>query len=205
MFVCELLEISGGIHQILELLIEIIACDHPTEQGDEKEAFDVLCLPVVSFLQKYFSCLILSQQDSAVVFEGLYHHVLKHLHRPVELTTSQKAVFLFLHGLYTNCSYLQRTYRSLFSDHYRQFKEIPGVLNESYSPTKTESTWQRTWLLVHIANPSTCSITQVCAYIKNNSYAKATFIFVTDVFSSACRKNINCPTCLLYTSDAADE
>ena len=69
-FVCELLEISGGIHQILELLIEIIACDHPTEQGDEKEAFDVLCLPVVSFLQKYFSCLILSQQDSAVVFEG---------------------------------------------------------------------------------------------------------------------------------------
>lgn len=79
-FVCELLEISGGIHQILELLIDIIACDHPTEQGDEKETFDVhrsspplpadLCLPVVSFLQKYFSCLILSQQDTAVVFEG---------------------------------------------------------------------------------------------------------------------------------------
>ena len=79
-FVCELLEVSGGLQQILELLVDIIACDHPSEQGDEKETFEAhrpppalpadLCLPVVSLLQKYFSCLILSQQDTAVVFEG---------------------------------------------------------------------------------------------------------------------------------------
>ena len=79
-FVCELLEVSGGVQQILELLVDIIACDHPSEQRDEKETFEAhrplpplpadLCLPVVSLLQKYFSCLILSQQDTAVVFEG---------------------------------------------------------------------------------------------------------------------------------------
>jgi len=61
---------------------------------------------------------------------------------------------LFFHDLnHTNLAHLQRTYRSLFGHHYLQLKEIPGVLNDSYPPTKTESAWQRTTLLVHLANP----------------------------------------------------
>ena len=76
-FVCELLEISGGIQQILDLLVDIIACDRAKEKVEGLEVHRPqpplpaeLCLPVVWLLQKYFSCLLLSQQDTTTVFEG---------------------------------------------------------------------------------------------------------------------------------------
>ena len=77
-FVCELLEISGGISQILDLLVDIIAGDTRRE-GEEEGSMESsvspvlppdLCLPVTSLLRKYLSCLLLSQQDTSIVFEG---------------------------------------------------------------------------------------------------------------------------------------
>lgn len=84
-FVCELLEISGGIRQILELLVDIIAGDTQRDEegregvkkGNMESSFIApstlphdLCLPVICLLRKYLSCLLLSQQDTTIVFEG---------------------------------------------------------------------------------------------------------------------------------------
>lgn len=84
-FVCELLEISGGISQILNLLVDIISGEilSEEEEGENREKKEVetsvisspplppdLCLPVTCLLRKYLSCLLLSQQDTIVVFEG---------------------------------------------------------------------------------------------------------------------------------------
>ena len=84
-FVCELLEISGGVGQIIDLLVSIISGDiqteDETETDREKENIESssvvsaplppdLCLPVTCLLRKYLSCLLLSQQDTATVFEG---------------------------------------------------------------------------------------------------------------------------------------
>lgn len=65
-FVCELLELSGGIQQIIDLLVDVIACelDRPPPPLPEN-----LCLPVIGLLHKYCSCLLLSQQNTTVVFE----------------------------------------------------------------------------------------------------------------------------------------
>ena len=80
-FVCELLKICGSINQLLELLVDISACNAGLQAVEERERFEahriplppplpnVLCLPVVGILQKYMSCLLLSQQDTVVVFE----------------------------------------------------------------------------------------------------------------------------------------
>ena len=82
-FVCELLEISGAVSQILALLVDIISGDilseEDEEDGERKETETAiipaplppdLCLPVTCLLRKYLSCLLLSQQDTIVVFEG---------------------------------------------------------------------------------------------------------------------------------------
>ena len=83
-FVCELLEISGGISQILDLLVDIISGEIFTEEdGESQEKRELensvittlplppdLCLPVTCLLRKYLACLFLSQHDTIVVFEG---------------------------------------------------------------------------------------------------------------------------------------
>lgn len=82
-FVCELLKICGSIHQILQLLVDVVACDASLETNEEREGFEErrplgpppplpneLCLPVIGLFQKYLTCLLLSQQDTTVVFEG---------------------------------------------------------------------------------------------------------------------------------------
>ena len=65
-FVCELLEVCGGIQQILELLVDVIACESDRSAPPLPED---LCLPVIGLLHKYYPCLLLSQQNTTVVFE----------------------------------------------------------------------------------------------------------------------------------------
>jgi len=53
-----------------------------------------------------------------------------------EVSPSQKAVFLFLHTLYTNCSYLQTTFRSRFGHHCMQLGD--SILGDSFPPLSTD-------------------------------------------------------------------
>lgn len=81
-FVCELLRVCGSVSQLLQLLVDIVACnaalDGEVERGFEAQHRGMtppplpseLRLPVISLLQRYLSCLLLSQQDTTIVFEG---------------------------------------------------------------------------------------------------------------------------------------
>ena len=79
-FVCELLKICGAVRQLLDLLVGVIACDFTMGSKDEPSRGksqppslpplpEELCLPILWHLHKYLSCLLLSQQDTATVFE----------------------------------------------------------------------------------------------------------------------------------------
>ncbi len=80
-FVCELLKICGSIHQIINLLVDVVAADPSVQAKEEQQQQHrktqppppplsaELCLPVLWLFQKYFSCLLLSQNDTTVVFE----------------------------------------------------------------------------------------------------------------------------------------
>ncbi len=60
----------------------------------------------------------------------------------VEVTPNQKSVFLFLHTLYTNCSYLQSTFRSRFGHLCMQLGD--AMLADSYSPLASDmQEWQK--------------------------------------------------------------
>ena len=74
-FLCDLMETSGDINSIIELLVDVAACG----SEEEKESFGVnprpsplpndLCIPVVCLLYKHFSSLLISQHYTTVMFE----------------------------------------------------------------------------------------------------------------------------------------
>ena len=74
-FLCDLMETSGDITSIIELVIDVVACG----SEEEKDSFGVnprpsplpndLCVPVVCLLYKHFSSLLISQHYTTVVFE----------------------------------------------------------------------------------------------------------------------------------------
>lgn len=64
--------------------------------------------------------------------------------QPLEITSTQKAVFLFLHRLYTSCSYLQTTFRPSFGHMCLQLGEV--LLMDSFSPLSTDVEWQKLFL-----------------------------------------------------------
>lgn len=74
-FLCDLMETSGDINSIIELVVDVAACG----SEEEKESFGVnprpsplpndLCIPIVCILYKHFSSLLISQHYTTVIFE----------------------------------------------------------------------------------------------------------------------------------------
>lgn len=77
-FVCELLKLCGSVHQIIELLVDIVECTASLSQEEGHrnpgKSFpplpSELCLDVIGLLEKYLPCLLLSQQNTTIIFEG---------------------------------------------------------------------------------------------------------------------------------------
>ena len=74
-FLCDLMETTGDITSIIELLVDVVACG----SEEEKDSFGVnprpaplpneLCVPVVCLLYKFLPSLLTSQHYTTVVFE----------------------------------------------------------------------------------------------------------------------------------------
>ena len=71
-----------------------------------------------------------------------------------EISAAQKTVFMFLHHLYTNCSYLQTTYRAFGRSLYIMGEKV-GVGKESYPPptVRSDSERQRPDAIANISKP----------------------------------------------------
>ncbi|KAL5475970.1 hypothetical protein EMCRGX_G025853, partial [Ephydatia muelleri] len=65
-----------------------------------------LCLPVACLLHRYLLCLLLSQNNTTIVFERLCK-VLDGVRNGTEINAGQRAIFIFLNCLYPSCPYLQ--------------------------------------------------------------------------------------------------
>ena len=75
-FVCQLFSVSGSVQQIVELLVDVIACDGAERRegvSEKRQSFphlpSELCFPVVNLLWFYTPSLLLSLHDTSVVFE----------------------------------------------------------------------------------------------------------------------------------------
>lgn len=71
-----------------------------------------------------------------------------------EFSASQKTVFMFLHHLFTNCSYLRTTYRGFGRSLYMMGEKV-GVAKESHPPptVRTDLERQRPDAIANISKP----------------------------------------------------
>eukprot|EP00731_Ephydatia_muelleri_P030081 Em0021g604a len=103
---------------MLDLVVDVITCDvmmlEEVELPPQVNASSPvlpslpreLCLPVACLLHRYLLCLLLSQNNTTIVFERLCK-VLDGVRNGTEINAGQRAIFIFLNCLYPSCPYLQ--------------------------------------------------------------------------------------------------
>lgn len=72
-FVCEMLELAGSFHQMIQLLIELMTFNEERKDTHKQVSYTplpgALCLIVVNIFWRYSSVLFLSLHDTMVVYE----------------------------------------------------------------------------------------------------------------------------------------
>lgn len=188
-FVCTLLETAGSFRQMIELLVELISFTGEKKE-DKRRLPPILCFPVVNILWQYYPILLLSITDTSVVYEGL-QRVLEGSQKPPKLSASQRAVFMFLQHLQTNCLYIKRTYHAL-----------PSFYIDYCVPATVDMLWQTNIVPDLLGYCQMDSLFAAGKFVESEQHIpqligvlqtspKNSFFFVCEVFMLAARKQTN--------------
>ncbi|XP_069753552.1 mediator of RNA polymerase II transcription subunit 12-like protein isoform X2 [Narcine bancroftii] len=108
-----------------------------------------LCLCIVAVLRRYHSCLVLSPDQTAQVFEGLCG-VVKHVVNPSECSSPERCILAYLYDLYVSCSHL----RSKFGDLFSACSKVKQTIYSNVQPSNSNLLWDPDFMLDFIENPS---------------------------------------------------
>ncbi|KAF2359628.1 Mediator complex subunit Med12 [Trinorchestia longiramus] len=118
-FLMDLMETGLNIHGLLQLCVQLIKeiVDIEavlTERGSLSGYCPQLTLLVIGVLRKYSKWLLVSQDQTLLVFERLLRLV-KHVSNPSECTSAERIVFSYLHNLYNSCSFIKAKHSESFA------------------------------------------------------------------------------------------
>lgn len=112
-----------------------------------------LCVCIVAVLRRHHSCLVLSPEQTAQVFEGLCS-VVKHVVNPSECSSPERCILAYLYDLYVSCSHL----RSKFGDLFSACSKVKQTIYNNVIPANSNLRWDPDFMMDFIENPSACSI-----------------------------------------------
>lgn len=120
-FLFDLMEYCLNISQLLEIAIQLLkdlpGVDNQLAQkapGRPTSTYSTsLGLYIVGILRKFHACLLVSPDQTALAFESLCK-VVKHVDKPSDCSSAERAILAYLYDLYTSCSYLKAKYSELF-------------------------------------------------------------------------------------------
>lgn len=119
-FLMDLMETGLNIHGLLHLCCQLIKEILEIESVlNERQCLvgsycPQLTLLVMGVLRKYNKCLLVSQDQTGLVFEGLLRLV-KQVSNPAECTSAERIVLAYLHALYTSCSFIKVKHLDTFA------------------------------------------------------------------------------------------
>lgn len=109
-----------------------------------------LSLYVVGVLRRYHCCLLLSQEQTTAIFEGLCR-IVKHVSNPSDCSSAERCILAYLYDLYSACSSLKaRPQQEPFHNAYPKIKQ---ALYTPLQPTPSAHTYNPQFMLDIITNP----------------------------------------------------
>ncbi|XP_018430366.1 PREDICTED: mediator of RNA polymerase II transcription subunit 12-like, partial [Nanorana parkeri] len=147
------LNISGLIDFAIQLLNElsVVEAELLLKSSNLVGSYTMgLCLCIVAVLRHYNTCLILNQEQTAQVFEGLCG-VVKHGMNRSDGSSAERCILAYLYDLYMYCSHLKSKYGELFSDFCSKVKNTIYCIVD---PSDSNMLWEQEFMLDTIINPS---------------------------------------------------
>ncbi|KAE8584082.1 hypothetical protein XENTR_v10020816 [Xenopus tropicalis] len=151
------LNISGLIDFAIQLLNElsVVEAELLLKSSSLVGSYTMgLCLCIVAVLRHYHTCLILNQEQTAQVFEGLCG-VVKHGMNRSDGSSAERCILAYLYDLYTSCSHLKSKFGELFSDF---CSKVKNTIYCNVEPSDSNMLWEQEFMLDTIINPSGHSV-----------------------------------------------
>lgn len=144
------LNISGLLEFIVKLLdhINSLESDVLKEKAPDNYTTNV-CLSIVGVLRRYQACLLVSQEQTATIFE-LLCGVVKHVNNVTNCTSAERCILAYLYDLYVSCSFLKAKFSDMFSSVASKVKE---KLYTNIQPSESNLKWNENYMEEYIANP----------------------------------------------------
>lgn len=112
-FLFDLMELSYNIYGLIHVCIQILKELPEVENQATLKGYSVdhsyatgLALYIVAVLRRYHSCLLLSREQTVIVFQGLCN-VVKHVTNPADCSSAERCILVHLYDLYLSCSILK--------------------------------------------------------------------------------------------------
>ncbi|XP_023221820.1 mediator of RNA polymerase II transcription subunit 12-like protein [Centruroides sculpturatus] len=178
-FLFELMETALNIHGLIEftiqLLRELVEVENQLSQKGSIVAGSYatsLGLFIVGVLYKYHCCLLVSQEQTCALFEGLCK-ITKHVSDPADCSSAERCILCYLYDLYACCSFLRTKYSELFG---LVNPKIEEALYVSHEPSALNLLWNTTYMIDYINNPRMKVDPQQIKQLNENASSRYSFV-----------------------------
>ncbi|ELT92763.1 hypothetical protein CAPTEDRAFT_163894 [Capitella teleta] len=156
-FLLDLMEFCNHINGLLDFLTlvlkELPDVESQLHQKGSLHASGLfstnLCLFFVALLRKYHAYLLVSTENTCVVFESLCR-VVKHVANPAGCSSSERCILAYLYDVYTKCNFLKLRYGELFGS---ACLKVQSTVYARVSPTPTNLLWDTAFMSDAFHNP----------------------------------------------------
>ncbi|XP_015794701.1 mediator of RNA polymerase II transcription subunit 12-like protein isoform X2 [Tetranychus urticae] len=178
-FLFDLMEMALNIHGLIDFCIQLLK-EMPDVEMKLNEKCPILVgnyctqigLYITGVLYRYQSCLLVSQEETVTIFEGLYKLV-RNVSNPADCSSAERCILCYLYDLYTNCSHIKSKYFDLFNSIGQKIKQNIHTTRE---PSSVKLSWNTTCMSEYINNPKIKIDVNHLQQLNENAHFRYSFV-----------------------------
>ncbi|XP_037089493.1 mediator of RNA polymerase II transcription subunit 12-like [Pollicipes pollicipes] len=190
-FLFDLMELAVNIRELLDCCQQMLR-ELPDVEGQLHSKNSAragtyatsLALHIVGACRRYHRTLILSQDHTAAIFEGLCK-VVKHVRNHTDCSSAERCVLAHLVNLYSSCSFLRsKHYEARFESFSNAYLKLKQLFNTSLKPSGSSFSRNAAFMAEYVSCP-TRPIEPAAVRALNESGANR-YSFVCNVVIEVC-------------------